>query len=705
MAEKVAPTHSWLMERRYFPLIMVVVFVLLSAIAFYICYRHYTISTEKTLKEDRSTAGLLSLVLDEHLKKIVGIMESYSNQPPLIQAVKDKNVEKASQILITLVKNNPDMDFVVLSDRWGTPWAASYAPSPVLGKNFAHRDWYKGVSKEWKPFISDVVLRVVAEKDLAIQISIPCINEKGEVIGILVNTQRTVGLNRLFTQVPLDPGQSITVTDRKGQIVSGSRHDIEKEIRPYPFQTGIDKAKAAKKKTFAVDDPDLGRKTRYISFSPAPNIGWTVFVDRGKRSIFLSEIGYYFQVTAIACLLFLSIILIFAYLKKQVMAQQLQGQLKAEEKIRAGEENLRALSSRQKAILAAVPDIIMEVDSNKIYSWTNQAGFEFFGEKVIGQEAAFYFEGEQETYHTVQPLFEGSENIIYVESWQRRKDGEKRLLAWWCRVLKDEKGKVIGALSSARDITERKQAEEEIRKLNADLEQRVIKRTAQFEASNKELEAFAYSVSHDLRAPLRAVDGFSRILQEEWWDKLDDEGRRLLDIIRINTQHMDQLIVDLLLLSRVTRTEIQTSRIDMTLLANSIYREIASPETQKKFSFSIGPLPDAEGDPTLMKQVWVNLLGNALKYSLPKDEYKIEIGGQREEGMNIYHVKDNGVGFNPEYTHKLFGVFHRLHKAEDFEGTGIGLAIVQRIIHRHGGQVWAEGKVGEGATFWFSIPA
>ena len=262
-----------------------------------------------------------------------------------------------------------------------------------------------------------------------------------------------------------------------------------------------------------------------------------------------------------------------------------------------------------------------------------------------------------------------------------------------------------GLLGIFRDISERRQAENEIRQLNVDLERRVIDRTAQLEASNNELEAFAYSVSHDLRAPLRAVDGFSRILQEEWGDKLDDEGRRLLDIIRINTRHMDQLIVDLLLLSRVTRTEIQPSRIDMTLLANSIYREMASPETQKKFSFSIGPLPDAQGDPTLMKQVWANLLGNALKYSLPKDNRKIEVGGRNEEGVNLYYVKDSGVGFNPDYTHKLFGVFQRLHKAEDFEGTGIGLAIVQRIIHRHGGQVWAEGKVGEGATFWFSIPS
>jgi PAS domain S-box-containing protein len=270
--------------------------------------------------------------------------------------------------------------------------------------------------------------------------------------------------------------------------------------------------------------------------------------------------------------------------------------------------------------------------------------------------------------------------------------------------LRDDDGQVRGCVGSFVDITERKHAEKEVQMLNAELEQRVSERTAQLENANKELEAFSYSVSHDLRAPLRAVDGFSRIVLEEYAQKLDPEAGRLLQVIISSTQKMDELITDMLDLSRVSRNEMNVSRVAMAMLANSIYHESASPELRETFSFSVAPIPDAYCDPILIRQVWRNLISNAIKFTAPKDVRNIEIGSRTEDGMNVYFIRDSGVGYDPRYAHKLFGVFQRLHKTEDFEGTGVGLAIVQRIIHRHGGKVWAEGKVGEGATFWFSLP-
>jgi len=260
------------------------------------------------------------------------------------------------------------------------------------------------------------------------------------------------------------------------------------------------------------------------------------------------------------------------------------------------------------------------------------------------------------------------------------------------------------ALDEAKEKEARQHAEKELVSLNTQLEQRVIERTYQLEAANKELEAFTYSVSHDLRAPLRAVDGFSKFVLEDYENKLDSEGKRLLNLIRTNIQKMDQLITDLLALSRVTRGELSFSGIDMTQMAISMFKESAAPDVTDKISLTVDPLPEGYADPTYMRQVWTNLIANAIKFSSKKKKPVIKIGGSKENGLNVYFVKDNGVGFNPEYTHKLFGVFQRLHKSDDFEGTGVGLAIIQRIIHRHGGKVWAEGEEGKGATFYFSLP-
>jgi signal transduction histidine kinase len=237
------------------------------------------------------------------------------------------------------------------------------------------------------------------------------------------------------------------------------------------------------------------------------------------------------------------------------------------------------------------------------------------------------------------------------------------------------------------------------------LDERIALRTAQLGASNRELEAFAYSVAHDLRAPLRSIDGFSRILQEESGAALDAEGVRVLGIIRSCAREMDALISNLLEMARLGRTELSYSTIDMKAMAGAVFEAIVDPEVAGSFEVRIGDLPLAQGDATMIERVWRNLLGNAIKYSIPSPVHLIEIGGSEEGSMKTYSVRDRGVGFDERYLDKLFGMFQRLHDKKDFEGTGVGLAIVERVVSRHGGKVWAEGRPGEGATFHFSLPA
>jgi PAS domain S-box-containing protein len=255
------------------------------------------------------------------------------------------------------------------------------------------------------------------------------------------------------------------------------------------------------------------------------------------------------------------------------------------------------------------------------------------------------------------------------------------------------------------DITDRRIAEEEVRKLNTELEERVLLRTTELEKSVQEMESFAYSVSHDLRSPLRAIDGFSQILVDEYSDKFDQEGWRVLNVIRENTKKMDQLISDLLALSRISRVEFSASSIDMSSLVNTVIQEFTTNKVISADTIIVKELLPVMGDHNLLRQVWINLIDNAIKYSRNHPDSKVEIGSYREDKSNVFYVRDEGVGFNPAYSHKLFGVFQRLHKASEFEGSGVGLAIVQRIIIRHHGKVWAESKPGNGATFYFSLPA
>jgi len=372
-------------------------------------------------------------------------------------------------------------------------------------------------------------------------------------------------------------------------------------------------------------------------------------------------------------------------------------------------EHIEESAARTEAILETATEGIITTDADGVVTSFNQAAEDMFGydrSDVMGRPVSVLLPDDHRDAARIHALsdvdcaLDGGEREVL---WEGREitgqcsDGSTFPLYAAVSVVAVNDQCILTAI--VRDITEQKRTEDELRRAREHLEERVQERTA-------ELESFAYSVSHDLRTPLRAIDGYTRILRNEHTDELDDEGRRLLDVVYENAQTMGALIDDLLALSRLGRREMTVERIDMEALARDAYDELqrSRPTSESEVTFELHSLPPARGDRLMIRHVLTNLFSNALKFTRREDAPRVEVKGERKNGKHVYAVRDNGVGFDESYAEKMFGVFERLHSEDEFGGTGVGLALVERIVQRHGGEVWAEGGEGSGATMYFVLP-
>lgn len=366
------------------------------------------------------------------------------------------------------------------------------------------------------------------------------------------------------------------------------------------------------------------------------------------------------------------------------------------------------IRERLAAIVKSSDDAIISTELGGIVVTWNSAAEKMFGysaQEMLGEPLSLLIPPDRkDEERQILDLILRGKTLNHFETVRIGKNRKLIDVSVTISPIKNDDGKIIGASKIARDISELKCAEKEIRQLNVELEQRVADRTSELEAVNKELEAFSYSVSHDLRAPLRHINGFSGALLEDYGDQLDDVGKSYLKQVREASQEMAQLIDDVLQLARVTRTEMLPEVINLSEMAHSIVKEIQEGDVGRKVSVNIQAGLSARGDKHLLRILLTNLLGNAWKFTSKRKNVEIVFGHEQKGGDTFFFVRDNGAGFDMAYADKLFGAFQRLHTADEFEGTGIGLATVQRIINRHGGRVWAESAVDKGATFYFSLP-
>ena len=448
---------------------------------------------------------------------------------------------------------------------------------------------------------------------------------------------------------------------------------------------------------------------------PVPGTPWLVVakVDAAELSAPVQREALTVGITMFALLLASAAAITLLW--RQRNGRFIQAQLASEHEQRVvaeqAERILRETEARIRKMLEMAPVPMCHLTGDGVFAFKNERFFQMFG--YTAEDTPTVTEWWRRAFpdpqyrqwvierwdQTVRHAAAGERDVSAVDYKVTCKGGEERMVEISGIMLGEE------LLVTFIDVTEHKRAQETMRKFNAELEQRVRQRTGELEAAIQELDAFAYSVSHDLRAPLRHISGFAGLLEASAGDRLADKDRHYLEEITGSATQMGRLIDDLLRFSRMGRTDLRQERLELTELVTESIRQLGPEINGRNIRWKQHPLPTVQADPALLRQVVVNLVANAIKYTRPRDPAEIEIGCASEAGQEtVIYVRDNGVGFDMEYSGKLFGVFQRLHSDQEFEGTGIGLANVRRIIARHGGRTWAEGKVNEGATFYFALP-
>ncbi len=701
--------------------------------------------TDAALARRAAVASLAAAALSEKLDRLIDVGVALATRVRFRDLVATGRWIEAVEILRRVPQDFAYVDRVLLADARGTLMADSPPLPDVRGRNFAQRDWFKGVSRDWRPYISELYVRAAAPQLEVVAVAVPVRAADDAVAGILVLQIRLETYFDWAYRVDATPGARLAFVDRSGRIAFDSTRPAGAPLLAAADRVAVRAAPGAEIVRAASTGAEavLGRATA--------SHGWQVRSELPATSAFVARDRLLHQLHVDAILIALLASAGIAFGAQALIARR---QARAESAHRAElerahdsllrqAERLRILHEVDRAIVAqrspvdiagaviqpvrallGVPRAIVNVFDLAAgeVEWIAAAGRKRtrigpgvrYSLRLMGDLEGLR-RGEPQRidvgalpagaevdalrrsgvhYYLAVPMAAGGE-LIGALSFGGERD---KFSPEQVRIAQEIATQIAIAMAQARLF-------ERVRRHAAELEQRVAERTTELLAANRELEAFSYSVSHDLRAPLRAVDGFAQALVEDHAGELSAEARRKLGVVRDETRRMGVLIDELLQFSRLSRQELRHVEVDMTALARKSFDALLAQRAGREVEVQIGALAAARGDPVLLGQVWMNLLCNALKFTARCERPRIEVGSAGDAAEHVYSVRDNGAGFDPRYKAKLFGVFQRLHDAGEYPGTGVGLALVQRIVARHGGQVWADGAPGAGATFHFSLPA
>jgi len=776
-------------------------------------YRITSQSVRDLVQANNVSAGTIAAELVGHdLEQNINLARAIAALPGMIEAVESRDEEAVRAHLRAVVESYQLLDRAFVTDPTGVLWSDYPRAPESLGKNFSQRDWYRGLSRAWKPYVSEVYQRHAEPKPLVVAIAVP-IRKEQRVLGALAYQYRLGGITEWLKRIKVGGGGYVFLIDHTGTVAAHPKLDLQarqyKEFRELgPIQQGLE----GQPRSAEYFDP-LARRTMVASLIPmaVAEQRWVVVAQQPSDEAYAPIYYLRLQLSLAGSILALAALAVVGLGRSSERNRRLNRQLEEQnqrlqqlasivessddaiigktldgtirscnagaermygyapgevlgrptsvlippnspnelprllEKIKRGEglehyETVRLrkdgqeihvsltispirdaagnitgassiardITERKRAeaalwktnqelqemrhylarLIESSTDAIISTDKEGNVVLFNKGAEAMLGyrrEEILGQRVTIVYESEERAKDVMRQMRQHRGAVAGYETALRTKDSALIPVLISASILFDVAGQETGTVGFSKDLRERKRAEEELKVLNA------------------ELEAFTYSVSHDLRAPLRHIDGFSKIVAEELGPGLDPTARRYLERVQEGARHMGTLVDNLLNLSRLGRQPLTKHMTNLKSLVQEVLAAL-KPETDgREIGWQIGQLPTVECDPALMRQVFANLVSNAVKFTRSRQRAVIQIDQMAMDGQLVIFVRDNGVGFSMKYADKLFGVFQRLHRQEEFEGTGVGLATVQRIVRKHGGRMWAEAELDKGATFYFTL--